>query len=381
MTALIDPVGRPVSGRLQLVPDTGGTIRFVALQVVPEASSRPQIEIIRGLAAAHALLVCGSAPLAASVRRALTRARVPRSRYTVIQSEHPDLTLWARDTFASTSDEAGRPTLLLPARSDLDTSEADRRVPYLIGPHIPPYAQVVQSNYYFEGGNVVSDETWTFIGHDVIADNEPEDGSRADRHRVRRRLRDVFGREIRVIGSAGSPPPLDHIDMFLTPLGGGRVLVGDPLAAVTTLLAIPWERWAHYESRFNRPSAKAYGGPPFSLFEVVERNAAPELAGWFNGLAARLAADGLEVFRMPLLICDDEQQLPIISYNNVVQELGPGGPRVLLPRYRIDELDEEAQRRWEALGREVHAVDLSKTLDLHGAVRCLTQVITRDPVS
>ena len=52
---------------------------------------------------------------------------------------------------------------------------------------------------------------------------------------------------------------------------------------------------------------------------------------------------------------------------------------MVLPRYGINELDEDARQRWEALGFATCSVDMAGMLDLHGAIRCLTQVIARDP--
>ena len=318
MTALIEPDVVTPPGRLRLLPDVGGAVRVLALQVVPEASARPQIEIIRALPHAHALLVVGDAATHGRLRGRLRSAGIPPSRYTVLDSEDSDLSLWARDTFAAAMDERGRPVLLVPPRNGRDGPDGDRAVPYLLRAEMWPFAPVVESRHYFEGGNIVADGARTFVGYDVIADNVSSSSVRA-RQRLLERLREEFGTEVIVIGSAASPPPLEHIDMFLTPLGDGRVLVGDPMGAVCTLLRVPWARWAHYEARFNRPRARGYSGPPFSLFDVLERNGTGVLSRWFDTLAARLAARGLEVHRMPLLVTDEEGQLPIVTYNNVIQ--------------------------------------------------------------
>ena len=80
------------------------------------------------------------------------------------------------------------------------------------------------SKLSFEGGNIVSDERYVFVGANTVAYNAVSLGwTEPD---VVRQLQRELGREVLVIGPV--PQPVGHIDMMLTPLGRHRVLLADP---------------------------------------------------------------------------------------------------------------------------------------------------------
>lgn len=362
--------------RLRVLSDVGGPIRSLVMQLIAGSPLGPLVDIATALRGARVVLVGDSEERCAAAASALARSgRLARDIRRLVVAEG-ELTSWPRDTFISGRDGFGAPVLLLRAQYDGDDPAADRRVPYCMVERGLTSGRVVQSPHFFEGGNLVTDDDQVFVGYDIIGDNVPLRTPEWERA-AERSISRAFGRPLVVVGSADNPPPLGHIDMFLTPLGGGAVLVGDPVWGVEIISDLSRTARERYDYRFGGGDPDKYAGTPFSLMELAFETAQPDIVGRFDRLVRELRGLGFAVHRVPILLPGPAAELPILSYNNVVQEHDVYGRHVLVPRYGIDALDEVAARTWRRLGWRVSAIDLSEMPDLHGAVRCMTQILTR----
>ncbi|MEX0886496.1 MAG: hypothetical protein WD009_08670 [Phycisphaeraceae bacterium] len=339
-----------------------------------------------------------------------------RAAFTITSNPHPDrlhfvdlpadhdFTIWTQDPFVVLREPGGSMRLAVPAdfeRAD-DHATTDRLSAHLGAP-------VERSDLYFEGGNIVADDRHVFIGADTIARNMLE--HEADAETIVRRFAALFGRTVLVVGP--SPQPVGHIDMILTPLGEGRLMLADPGAgaqlAEDALAAQP-QAVADFEQRcermfFGDPSIRELigpGGQPIRPPDVT--GATPgavadsrSIAETYDRLAEQLAKRGYEVHRVPFLhtapqIARDEEPpveaaaalaapgpgYPVLTYNNVLLERTDQAGTVYLPVYGFDVLDRAAAQAWAEAGFEVRAVPGLTTSAMYGgALRCCVKVLRR----
>ncbi len=113
------------------------------------------------------------------------------------------------------------------------------------------------------------------------------------------------------------------------------------------------------------------------MWRLILENERKELAAAFDGIHRQLTALGYEVLRVPFLnLHPGRTQLYLsLSWNNVVQEVRNGTPRVYLPTYRLPALDQSATKTWESLGYEVIPIDCLGPAIFGGAIRCLSQTV------
>jgi len=322
-----------------------------------------------------------------------------------------DITIWPQDPFVVLRDAEGRTRLLVSRRFE---RAGDRRMAYAIAEQLGWDCR--DSSLCFEGGNIVSDDEYVFIGantvrYNAVLLNEPETS-------IVRRFEAELGRRVLVVGPM--PQPVGHIDMILTPLGRRRLVLADPgwgaELAEQALRDVP-EKVTAFERRceqmyFGHPAIRELRDqaghvlrpPPVigGAFKAVEdsRAIAPEL----DRLAERLGERGYRVFRMPMLYARPRNEptsqptphprrvetrpadaglewklgYPQLTYNNVLLEHTDGQWVVYLPQYGWAELDQAARRAWQELGYEVRPVrGLTTSAMYGGSLRCCVKILSR----
>lgn len=362
----------PASGAntFRLVADVGGPIQTLAVQLSDVVATTAIADIVRALPNALVLAVV-DVGLEDDLTQALT-SRLGRhaTRVRFLPLDSP-FTLWTRDTFVPLRRGPGRLRLLLrPEQLDTRDEFADRRAPELLAPLTR--ADIMEADLYVEGGNLLSDDRWAYVGYNAIHQNVSQVEYQAEfEYRLSRQL----GAPVMLVGSSEEPTPHAHIDMYLAPLGDGSVVVGDQTLAIRAIEAASGRELAQVEARFSQ-RGPGYDGKPFSFAELVALNARPAFADRLDRVAQALIARGIRVHRVPVLVAGEDMDLPVISYTNVLLERRPVRV-VLLPEYGIPSLDAAARQAWTALGYAVRPIDVSRIADLGGAVRCLTQVLER----
>jgi len=153
------------------------------------------------------------------------------------------------------------------------------------------------------------------------------------------------------LGERDGDVPRHHIMMYLAPLGGRRVLVGDVAWGLRLLDAEPAAR----------------GGL------AVERD--PATAARFDFAARALAAAGFEVHRAPVVVLAGAGSY--VTYTNALFASEAGRPVVYLPTYALPRLDGAAAALYRRLGYEVRPVDVAAIYRQNGSLGCLVNVLAR----
>lgn len=259
------------------------------------------------------------------------------------------ITSWMRDRLAvlDTDDDH----VLLAPSAPIRGPEArvhDWMVPWTLGEHLGEHYRVKQARYRFDGGDLIADASRVYVASPLF-DRNPD----VPQGSVAAMLAEDLGRPVLALHDA----PDHHIGMFLTPLGDGRVLLGDPALG---------ERIVRDAGQ--RPDELVVGDQPVG-------HADPALLASFETVRTQLLAAGLEVVPMPALPTD--QRYAWLSYNNVLLEERSGRLHVYLPVYGVAALDRAATRVWEDEGAVVHPIEVEGLFRLGGSVRCLTAPLAR----
>ncbi|MCC0042715.1 MAG: hypothetical protein H6880_11120 [Rhodobiaceae bacterium] len=317
-----------------------------------------------------------------------------------------DFTIWPQDPFVVIEGPHSRGLLLSASFERADDDLMARAIGAAMD------MPLRRSALAFEGGNIVADERWIYLGANTVRYNALRLGE-SDRE-IARRFAAELGGPVLVVGSL--PQPVAHIDMMLTPLGEGHLVVAD-LALGARLaraaLASDPAAVARFESTLEDRFDESAGGlrspaepavlPP-GLMGATARVARGDRSteAYLDALAASLRERGFTVSRMPILFAVDAVAgeggpppagapltadyrgvlgYPMLTYNNVLVEHRDDEPVVYLPQYGLEALDAAGREAWEALGYRVHAVGGYAASALYGgALRCTAKVLARGHV-
>lgn len=357
------PAGAPAP-TAHVIPDTGGPISELVLHYDPvfEHDLAPVYDDLFDALGGNTRLqvVC---PDSLAVRQFFTkwgaRAGDDGRPVQVINARCP-LTLWARDRRIARAWATGQSAAaFVPISvwdyerdkcSELGVPGALARMGWIPG--------IVQNGLHIEGGNVVSNSRHAFVGNNVIEDNHAAFGNR---DRLMRTLREVIGLPIILVADSDGQVPWCHVDMYLTPIDDRTVLVADPKLA-RALLADSDD-----ELCLESPDQDT-----FMAYAALGYN-----ANTLDSVAARIAAAGYEVLRVPAVLDPDENWM--VTYNNVLMETRRDGVFVYMPTYGVPSLDRSAARVYESLGFQVRGIDVSRVFESGGAIRCMANVTARGP--
>ncbi len=216
------------------------------------------------------------------------------------------------------------------------------------------------SEISFQGGQIVTGPTWTFISDEVRAIN-----ARYSREEIETIFARETGRRAMLVPSLRSWP---HIDLYLTPVGGNTVLVGDTAAGVRMLL-----EWTALSPANQNQAVSVLGNGSFSRMQEAlrqSRDDAPKL----EELVIRLTQAGLTVERVPLLTGRCCNVSPIVTYNNVFQS----GTAVYVGQYDLPPLDAAGLATYRSRGMTpipLPATDLARH---GGAIHCAINALPGD---
>ena len=308
------------------------------------------------------------------------------------------LTIWPQDPFLVLQAEDGPRLLASPEFARAEDIEMARVVAADLGLPLE-YAPL-----NFEGGNIVSDSEFAFIGantirRNAIDKNQPE-------RAIAEQFRELLGKPVIVIGPA--PQPVGHIDMMLTPLGEHRLMLADPgwgariaaqaiaddPAAVT---AFESSAEINFFGRSDIASVTTLDGeiihpPPIIGTTALAIADSEASATTLDRVAETLTALGFEIIRVPFLqrlpppiesiaageTITSQPGFPQLTYNNVLIETENGRKTVYLPAYGWAALDDAGAEAWRAQGYEVVQIPGFTTSAMYGgALRCSVKVLRR----
>lgn len=384
----------------RLLADPGGPIELVVTSVnSARRSALPNAELIANIV--NALPSDVRILILTNDRDAFTVASDPapeRVDFLELPADNP-ITIWPQDPFLVLTGPTGPNRLLMSRQFD---RAGDSMMASTISDALGWAVSV--STLVFEGGNIVADAEQAFVGENTVRFNSVELG--ITEVAVVKRLQAELGRPVSVIGP--SPQPVPHIDMMLTPLGEGEIVVADSRLgaeiAERALRENP-DEVARFERRtasdfFGDPEIRQRVTPDGELIEAPTLEGSTQaavdgshrLADYFDALAKTLEERGFQVHRTPLLQTfpsgDDELaserpfrevlDYPVLTYNNVILETRGAQRVVYLPQYGFEAMDRAARELWQSLGYEVTPVAGFTTSALYGgALRCSVKVLAR----
>jgi len=306
------------------------------------------------------------------------------------------ITMWTQDPFlvlTGAAEGSGSTTLLA-------SKSFERSGDSIMAGHIAEFADyhLQTSTLYFEGGNIVSDDEYILIGANTIRYNSLK--LEQDEVDIVIRFQKELGRPVLVLGPY--PQPIAHIDMMITPLGDGRILVADSHAGAR-IVETAMKNDPEAVEAFERYCEEHFFGHR-AITEIQSKSGqilhAPEIRGKtekmialsrtigaaLDGVATSLERYGYKVERIPLLYGGPESfkkstdevstlaAYPILTYNNVLIT----GQDVYLPRFGLKAMDDAALRTWENLGFTTHTIEgLTISAMYGGALRCSVKVLER----
>jgi hypothetical protein len=268
------------------------------------------------------------------------------------------LLLWARDRYivARPSTDGELPIWIVPRilqNFDSGRRSSEQAVPTLLNA-IVPTCRAARTPIALEGGNVIASNGRVFVGANVLRDN----ASTGSPNQTKAGLSELFAVPVTLVADETGLPPIDHIDLFITPIADDHVLVGSPTLAARVMEGAD-------DASAESLRKRLFGEPDFSAGRAAR----------FDQVAEQLAALGLTVTRVPYV--DNRGGDFAVSYNNVLQEMRDGQHVVYMPIYQIPALDAAAAETFESLGMVVRPIDVSPVCHLLGATRCLANVVER----
>jgi hypothetical protein len=332
-----------------------------------------------------AVVPAGAAPDLAKFLAKLDASGALAKRTRVVEVEGP-ISVWSKDRALVTgpTSVAGRTGLLIPVPPDPKWRERanDWRTLSAVAASMPERYYVNELPLEFDAGDFAVTEKHVIIDANLFTKNRGR-GIESPQ-KLRELLSKLLSRDVVMLGDDDGDVPRHHLSMYMTPLGGDVVLVGDPRAG----RAIVGDT---YEPGEMSPDT---GEPLRASFSdaVVHR---------YERAAKDLVAAGYRVVRIPTVPFDDKTYF---AYTNGVYETrgaaGSGGASAApsaaqkkvawVPQYASSEaaasdhaalgaLDEAARKVYVDLGWEVRPVAVRLAFPYHGTIGCLANVLARGP--
>lgn len=354
-----------------LLSDTSGEIEEIVLQhssllseeVLP--TYRDLIGQMEQDTTIH--IVCEEPSLAEKLGEIIDEWNIISSDRIVISNIEKEITIWSRDRFimkSGNSDGCVTTVLLprIPENRDINRHN-DKEVPVVISLLYGKSLEIHESALFFEGGNIVTNDSRLFTGYSTLLTQEGK-----SKDEIIKLLEKEFGKKVLVVGSMSVPEPLWHIDMYLTPISDSLVLLGEPIIERDGL------SYGYEEGMTCRPEDM--------VALLAEYSTKDHIVTFLNGLKlqsfdyveSQLIQEGYFVERIPITY---DENGSIITYNNVLMETRGNKRIVYMPVYRVPWLDEIATDKYEELGFEVRPIDVSGIYMYDGSLRCMTNVLVR----
>jgi len=347
-------LGGPERGAL--LSDCDGAIREVVLHYVRDAAEivvPTYRDFLRQLPADVAVrVVCRSR---ADFDDLTARIGPTKCVLSPVIVDHP-ITSWSRDRWlALAAAEGGKTSLLCPRGEDgaevWPDRDGDQRVAADLAAALRPDVTVSHSELYFDGGDFAADNETAFITPAVLLRNVQRTVTTAEE--LKKRFAAAVNHRVVLFRNA----PDHHTAMYMIPVGGRTVLVGDPLLARRIL--------ADANEEVEGPLSPA-GGPDFSAATIAQ----------FNAVAEQCRATGYRVVRIPVVPARDGRTF--ITYVNVIMDQREGHRVVYMPVFSVAKaLNRAAAQTWEEIGYEVRPVNADGCYRYFGTLHCLVNVLRR----
>jgi len=336
-----------------LLSDCDGALRDVVLQYVPDAAP-----IVTGACRdfltqlpddVTAWIVCPDREAFDDFRK-----RIGSTACTLrpVIVDHP-ITSWSRDRWLCLRPGADGVSALLSPRGEMGAGvwparEGDERVGEDLAAALGPHVAAVRNGLLFDGGDFVADDETIFVTPRVLRRNLQH--TVESRQELLERLSTVLKRKVILLDEA----PDHHAGMFMMPVGGRTMLVGDPAAG------------RRLTGNADLDALCPPKGADFSK----------DTQARFDAVASQCHSVGYRVVRIPVVPGRDGRTF--LTPLNVILDERDGRRIVYMPIYRgADAFNEAAARVWSSVGYDVRTVDCSDAYTHFGSLRCLVNVLRR----
>lgn len=327
-------------------------------------------------------------------------------RVNVVNSEQT-LSIWAQDSTLVIGDNV--------VRQDRKwwPGFGDMMVPEKLAELNPELKYRQTEGIFIDGGNQLATRDTLFVGSDAIAfmvNTMKKCPEKYDKIATELKISDPWKMEnkdfakliidksfphqkVVIVGHQGKQPAF-HIDMVMTPLGkrdpetGKKVMVvGDPSMAINLLRDLKEHNPSQYR-RYGIMLRQKLGtmnlllklmdklgwSPGNPLDKLMDRLSADERRQeGLDAMAKGFQRDGYRVERVPYLGDSSLDNVPWITYNNVVID----GDNVFMPSFGIPELDNAGGAAYKKFGYSPVPLDMTTISSGKGAINCITKVIER----
>lgn len=352
---------------VKVVSDEARALREVLVHYVPEDEDTfaPTYRDFLGTLpeSTHLVVVhpAGAGPKAASFVGGISPALLGRTRMVEIATP---MGIWSKDRALVLADRSPVTTFLVPPRPR--PGESGRPLDWDIIPAVakamPGRFAVKQLPIAFDAGD------FAVAGDRVIFDDNLWTRNKArgypSQKAFRERMKMLVGRDVVMLGADDGDVPRHHMSMYMAPLDGDTVLVGDPALGAKIV------------------------GPSFQPGEssketdrLLEADTSAATIARFERAAADLKLAGFRVVRIPTIAFDDKTYF---AYTNGVYETRNGKRVVWMPTFAsgddplVADLDAAARAVYESLGYEVKPVTVRKLYTSHGTIGCVVNVLSRE---
>ena len=286
------------------------------------------------------------------------------ARTRVVAARGP-ISVWSKDralVLAPPRDGPQRTTLLIPVKPDPKWVERanDWATLAALAAQMPDHFYVKDLSIAFDAGDFAVTGDTVIIDANLYVKNRPHGVESAEK--MKELAGKILGKKILMLGAADGDVPRHHLSMYMTPIGDGTVLVGDPSAALPIV--------GDYTPGELSPDTGEPLKADFSDATIAR----------FERAAKDLAAAGFRVLRIPTVAFDDKTYF---AYTNGVYETRGGKKVAWVPQYagvddpKIEALDALGRKAYEDLGWEVRPVPVRPAYPYHGTIGCLANVLAR----
>jgi len=252
------------------------------------------------------------------------------------------MTTWSRDRWLALASN-DTTTLVAPLKEDGHEVWPARAGDQMVNDDLAAvltHVRAARSPLEFDGGDFVADQDTVFVTPRVVERNVP---ARVSRKALHDELTQLLNRRVVILDEA----PDHHAGMYMTLIGDGTAVVGDPSLGRRSL----------------KTKKRSYD---FSK----------ETQRLFDAVAAQCQREGYRVVRMPVLPGKDGRtyETPL----NVIMDQRAGERSVFVPTYRHNRaLNRAAAAVWTSLGFVVKPVDCTDAYVHAGSLRCLVNILRR----
>ncbi len=354
------PASTPAPTReFRLVSDDVGAIGEVWIHFVPELESafadaeRDFLGTLSPEARVVVVIRRGTRPAldAFLARIGLTRA------LRVVEIDGP-LGIWAKDRALVLDPRADDRTVLLtpprPRPGESSRPEDWGIVPSVVA-QLPNDYEVRVLPVAFDAGDFAISGRRVLFDVNLFARNRSR--GFASPAELRAKLAPLLGRDVVMLGSELGDVPRHHMSMYMAPIGGDTVLVGDP------------EAGARIVGRGYAP-----GETSVETGEPLASDVTPATVARFERAARDLESAGFHVVRIPTVVFDDRTYF---AYTNGIYETRGAVKTAWVPSFGVPELDRAARAVYEGQGFRVLPVSVRALYTHHGTIGCLVNVTAR----